>query len=111
MAYAEATLAWAAEALELTDPEIGHAVKASRKTVQRWREQQSSPSEHHRRGLEKLNQLRYLLEAEFAPAAAQQWMHTPLPALHGRTPLAVLADGEIDRVLQILGTLAAGAFI
>lgn len=111
MEFAEASLAWAREALELTDFEIGQALGVDRKTVQRWREHRSAPSSTHRRQMEKLTQLRHLLESAFrTPDAAQRWLHTPAPALAGRTPLGVLGEGELDRVIQLLGTLAAGAF-
>lgn len=111
MEFAEATLAWAREALGLTDLEIGHALGVDRKTVQRWREHRSAPSATHRRQMEKLTQFRHLLETEFrTPLAAQRWLHTPSPTLAGRTPLGVLGEGELDRLIQILGTLAVGAF-
>jgi len=111
MAYAEVTVEWARQALELTDPEIAQTLGVDRKTVQRWREHQSVPSITHRRRMEKLNQLRHLLETSFrTPEAGERWLHTPSPGLQGRTPLAVLTEGDVDAVLQLLGTLAAGAF-
>lgn len=111
MEYATATLAWARETLELTDPEIGRALGVDRKTVQRWREQQSAPSVTHRREMEKLHQLRHFLETGFrTPDASERWLHAPSPGLSGRTPLGVLGSGDLDTVLQLLGTLAAGAF-
>jgi hypothetical protein len=38
-------------------------------------------------------------------------MHTPIPALKGRTPIAVMTEGDIDTILRILGTLVSNAFI
>ena len=109
--YAEATLAWVREALELTDTELGAALGVDRKTVRRWRDRRSAPSATHRRRMEKLNQLRYLVETSFrTPEAGQRWFHAPAPGLKGRTPLAVLTDGDLDAVVQLLGTMAAGAF-
>ena len=109
--YAETTLAWARDALELTDIELGMVLGADRKTVQRWRDRRSTPSVTHRRQIEKLNQLRYLWETSFRNAeAAQRWLHAPSPALRGRTPLFALAEGELDGIIQLLGTAAAGAF-
>ena len=111
MAYAETTVAWARQVLELTDPEIAGALGVDRKTVQRWREHRSVPSITHRRRMEKLQQLRHLLETSFrGPEAGERWLHAPSPGLAGRTPLSVLTDGDLDAVLQLLGTLAAGAF-
>ena len=111
MDYAEATLNWARNSLELTDLEIGGALGVDRKTVQRWRERRSVPSVTHRRQMERLHQLRHLLETSFrTPEAGQRWLHTPAPGLSGRTPLGVLGQGELDALIQLLGTLAAGAF-
>jgi uncharacterized protein (DUF2384 family) len=109
--YAEATLTWVRDGLELTDLEIGRVLGVDRKTVRRWRERQSVPSVTHRRQLERLHQLRHLLETSFrSPEAGHRWLHTPAPGLGGRTPLGVLGEGELDAVIQLLGTLAAGAF-
>ncbi len=110
--YAATTVAWAEDALELTDAEIGGALGAGRQTVRRWRSRTAVPSDSHRRALEKVNQLRHLLATEFdTAAAALRWMHTPLAGFGGRTPLALVTAGEIDRVLAALGTTAAGAFV
>src|SRR5687768_14095493 len=99
MEYAQATLTWARESLELTDLEIGGALGVDRKTVQRWRERRSVPSVTHRRQMERLHQLRHLLETSFrTPEAGQRWLHTPAPGLSGRTPLGVLGQGELDAV-------------
>ena len=108
--YAENTVEWAQETLELSTGEIGQAVGANRRTVQRWREGRSAPSPQHRKHLEAFNQLRYLLETGFRNAeAAERWMHSPLPALKGRTPLFTITEGELDLVITILAGLAAGA--
>jgi len=105
MEYAEATIAWTRDALELTDAELARVLSVDRKTVQRWRERQSVPSTTHRRGMEKLNQLRHLLDTSFhTPDDAKGWLHRPSPELIGRTPLAVLADGEVDAILGLLST-------
>ena len=110
MEYAESTIEWAQETLELSTGEIGQVVGANRRTVQRWREGRSAPSPQHRKHLEAINQLRYLLETGFRSAdVAERWMHTPLPALKGRTPLFTITEGEMDLVIKTLAGLASGA--
>ncbi|MEJ7809784.1 MAG: antitoxin Xre/MbcA/ParS toxin-binding domain-containing protein [Gemmatimonadaceae bacterium] len=112
MAFTEATVAWARAELELTDPEIGQALGADRKTVQRWRARKTVPSREHRRRMEKLNQLRHLLETSFrTPEIGHEWLHRRVPALQGRTPISVLLEGDLDSVISTLGTLASGAFV
>jgi transcriptional regulator with XRE-family HTH domain len=111
IAFAEKTVEWAQAELELTLEEVAQALGANRKTIARWRGGQSAPSPEHRRLLERLNQLRYLLETSFrSPEAAQRWMHTPAAGLAGRTPLFALTEGNLDEVTKLLGTLAAGGF-
>jgi uncharacterized protein (DUF2384 family) len=108
--FAASTVGWAEQELELTAGEIGRALGATRRTVQRWRERASVPSATHRQRLERLNQLRFLLETSFRdPGAAGQWMHTPVPALKGRTPLFAVTQGDLDAVIGVLAGLTAGA--
>jgi hypothetical protein len=45
------------------------------------------------------------------PELGRQWLRRAVPALHGRTPISVIADGEIDRVLGLLATHAAGVYV
>lgn len=110
MEFAENTIEWAQETLELSTGEIGLVVGANRRTVQRWREGVSAPSPEHRKHLEAINQLRYLIETGFRNAeVAERWMHTPLPDLKGWTPLFAITEGEMDLVINTLAGLASGA--
>lgn len=112
-AYAGSTVAWAEQELELTTAEIAAAVGGvARKTVQRWRQASSAPRPEHRRYLERLNQLRFLLETSFRTTEdRRRWMHMPVPAFGGRTPLFTITEGEMDLVLETLAGLAHGAHI
>lgn len=111
LAYAEKTLDWAQRELELSAEEVAQIVGANRRTVMRWRGGHSAPSPEHRRQLERLNQLRFLLRETFrSPDSAQRWMHEPAPGLRGRTPHFALTEGDADEVLKLLASLASGAF-
>ena len=110
--YAAAAVGWAAETLELTDSEIAAVVAASRGTVRRWRRCTGIPSCSHRHGLDRLNQLRHLLENEFENVdATRAWLHTHVAGFGGRAPLSLITNGEIDTVIATLDTAMAGAFI
>jgi putative toxin-antitoxin system antitoxin component (TIGR02293 family) len=109
---AERTIEWAHRELELNYSEIGRALGADRRTVNRWRKRQSAPSPEHRERMEKLRMLKYLLEAVFENEAdAQEWLHASVPILKGRSPKSLLREGEIDRVLGVLAGMESGAFI
>lgn len=111
IAFAEETVAWAHDDLELTIAEVAQIVGANRKTVARWLESEAAPSREHRLKLERLNELRYLLGTMFRSTdAIQSWMHRPAAGLKGRTPLFALTEGGLDDVLRMLESLAAGAF-
>ncbi len=111
IAFAGSTVEWAQKELELSAGEVAQTVGANRKTVARWREGESAPSPEHRRHLERLNQLRHFLQTSFRSLeAGRKWLHSPSPGLHGRTPIFALTEGDIDSVLKLLGTLAAGGF-
>lgn len=110
-AFAGQTVAWAEEELSLSTREIAGAMGGvDRKTVQRWKKGQAAPRPEHRRYLEYLNQLRYLLDGSFRSDEGKlRWIHTPSPALGGRTPFFALTSGEIETVLEVLAGLAHGS--
>ncbi|MGH7647516.1 MAG: antitoxin Xre/MbcA/ParS toxin-binding domain-containing protein [Gemmatimonadaceae bacterium] len=112
MEFARTTLGWAERELELSDPEIGHALGVDRKTIYRWRTRESAPRPEQRKRMEKLTQLKWLLENAFrTPAAGKRWLHQPVPGLKGRLPISVLTDGDIDSVIELLATHVAGAHV
>jgi uncharacterized protein (DUF2384 family) len=112
MEFAGAALGWVERELELTDPEIGQALGVDRKTISRWRKRESAPAPEQRKRMEKLTQLKWFLENAFrTPEIGKRWLHQPVPALKGRTPLSVLTEGNIDSVLGVLATHTSGAHV
>lgn len=104
---------WARVVLGLSYAEVGSAIGASERTVIRWVQQSHPPRQAHRDGIEKLNELRQLLSTLFGDnvAAAQEWLHEPVPMLRGRTPLSLIVKGQIDDVIGVLAGLESGAFL
>jgi uncharacterized protein (DUF2384 family) len=101
---------WATTALELGIDEVAAAVGASRRTVHRWQGAEAPPSAEHRKKLEELQQLKHLLGEVFrTPDAALEWIHTPVPALGGKTPHLVLTEGQAGRLIQLLAGIRTGA--
>src|SRR5574337_491941 len=112
MALVGATLGWAERELELTDPELGRALGVDRKTIFRWRRRESAPAREQRRRMEKLTQLKWLIENAFrTPAIGKAWLYHPAPALKGRSPVSVLIEGDLDQVLALLATHVSGAHV
>lgn len=46
----------------------------------------------------------------YKPEGVEIWMNAMQARFDGRTPLEAIADGDTDRVLQVLDQLASGAF-
>jgi uncharacterized protein (DUF2384 family) len=108
---AASTVAWAHESLSLAYGEIGLAVAANERTVRRWREMETAPRGEHREKLESFRELRHLLQTVFeGEAEAEQWLHSSVRALRGRTPISVVRRGHVDEVIGILATMESGAY-
>jgi transcriptional regulator with XRE-family HTH domain len=109
--FATTSVQLAQSELDLTIEETARVLGVDRKTIMRWLKGESTPSLEHRKLLEQLNQIRYLMDNSFrSHEARQRWLHAPAPGLKGKTPYAALTDGTLDAVFRLLGTLAAGAF-
>jgi len=110
--FAGATIERAKSELELSGPEIGHALGVDPKTVYRWLHGESVPAPEQRRRMEQLNHLQWLLANAFRTLdVGKRWLHQPVPGLRGRTPFATLAEGDLDSVIRVLATHVAGAHV
>lgn len=104
-------LDWSRKELALSVEEIGEILGASARSVSRWLAREVPPSGEYRDRIEKLSELRYLLDTVFADREARVvWIHSPLPVLKGRSPLSALRKNAWDEVLGILAGLHSGAF-
>jgi len=108
---AESTTEWAQDKLDLSIVDIAEVLGISRRTIQRWQQKQNVPSRTHLEQLEKLNELRFLLESVFKDYdTALKWLWSPSPFFKGRTPISLLRKAEIDPVLEILASIESGAY-
>lgn len=97
--------------LDLSYTEIGDVVGVDRRTIYRWRSRESLPSPEHRKRLESVRELLFLLEKVFGDLdQALEWLYRPVPMLRGRTPISRLREGRIDEVLGVLAGLESGAY-
>lgn len=100
----------AREWMGLTDSEIALATGVHRRTVQRWINSGAAPQPQHAFAMERLRELMHLLRTCFAtPVAVQEWLHSPVPLLRGRSPASLIQENRSDEVIAILAGLAAGA--
>jgi uncharacterized protein (DUF2384 family) len=112
MEFTVAALGWVERELEMSDWEIGNALRVDPRTISRWRKREHAPMAEPRERLRRLTQLKPLLENSFRTSAhSKRWPRQPAAALKGRPPMSVLVDGDTNTVLVMLGTHASGAYV
>lgn len=88
------------------------ALDVDRRTVERWRANQSVPQGKTRQRLGELVALRdRLLQMFGAPETAREWLGARSRYLGGFTPTEALKAGRLDRVRSDLDGLAAGVYL
>jgi hypothetical protein len=98
--------------LDISIETIAQALEVDRRTVERWRSNQSVPQGRTRERLGELIALRdYMLRFLGSPEAAQDWLRASSRYLGGFTPEEALKAGRIDRVRADLDGLAAGIYL
>lgn len=108
-----AAVSWAENAIELTDDEVAGALGGvSTRTVARYREEQQRPQPSTVIAAEILLVLAKALDAVFGndEDRMQAWLHEPLPAFRGRTPLRMIVQGDAAKVVTLLANIDAGVF-
>ena len=110
------TLAWF-HALWLTWEEIAEALDTSSRSIQRWREHETSPARESLKAVERLDELRFWLCKVFDTEVPEEdgemieWLHTRLEDLHGKTPREALLAGNVELLIEMLASVHTGAFI
>jgi hypothetical protein len=91
---------------------IALALDVDRRTVDRWRANQTVPQGRTRERLSELVGLRdQLLRMFGTPEAAQEWLRASSRYLGGFTPEEALKAGRLDRLRADLDGLAAGVYV
>lgn len=91
---------------------IALALGVDRRTVERWRANQSVPQGKTRERLAHLVALRdRLLRIVGTPDRAREWLRASSRYLGGFTPEEALKAGHVDRVRADLDGLAAGVYV
>ncbi len=88
------------------------AVGVDRRTVERWRANQSVPQGRTRERLKALVALRDQIVRMFgSPEAGREWLRTSSRYLGSFTPEEALKAGRLDRVRADLDGLASGVYL
>jgi len=98
--------------LGLSSETVGRALNVDRRTVERWRANQSVPQGKTRQRLRDLLTFRDRLIAMFgSDAGAREWLQDRSLYLGGFTRIEALKAGRLDRVQADLDGLAAGVYL
>jgi uncharacterized protein (DUF2384 family) len=90
--------------------EVAGTLGVDRRTILRYRKQDSIPTPSVRARLEKLREITYLLGKVFVDRDAQlEWLYSPVPLLRDRRPIDLIRKGDLDEVLSILTGIYTGA--
>lgn len=113
MTKAAETVEWAHDFLGLTWEEVGAMLGTTGRTAQRWRDLEAVPSRENEERLDGVDELRFWMRTVFGgdDAAAQEWLHTRLLELRGKTPLHTIKAGRWEKITEFLATFDSGAFI
>lgn len=98
--------------LSISSETIALALDVDRRTVERWRANQSVPQGKTRECLAELVALRDQLLRMFGTAElVQEWLRARSRYLGGFTPEEAFKAGRVDRVRADLDGLAAGVYL
>ena len=91
--------------------EIAQLLETTPQTISRWQTGRAEPQPD---GLRKLLELEWLVEQLadlYSPEEARLWLFSRHSLLEGRMPAELIAEGQTERVLEIIDQLRDGAYI
>ncbi len=80
------------------------------KTVRRWLRQETAPRWEVREIVLALNVVLERLSEVIDPAAAEDWLFTPIPTLEYERPVDLIRAGRAREVLNLIDALGEGVF-
>lgn len=99
-------------AFGITDAQLAQIVGTDRRTVRRWRANETFPQHDSRERLAALANLALRLEESFhTPAGARRWLQAESGYFGGLRPIDALLSGRVDRATAALNALDAGIFV
>lgn len=94
----------------LKGTDLANITEVSQATVSRWASGRASP---HPRTQLVISDLKYVVDrlAElYAPDETRIWLYARHPLLGGVRPIDLIHDGETERVLAVIESLADGTY-
>ena len=91
--------------------EVAQLLDTTPQTVSRWQTGKASPQPSSLDRLLKLEWLADQLATVYSPDEARLWLFSPHSELSGRRPADYIAEGRIDKILEVIERLQTGAFL
>lgn len=109
---ARQTLDGVMDTFQLDNADLAAALQVDRRTIQRYRNEDTVPTRKVRERLARLREISILLEEVFQTSeGAITWLYTRVPLLEGRRPIDLMRRGKLDEVITALETYQSGAFV
>jgi putative toxin-antitoxin system antitoxin component (TIGR02293 family) len=109
---AHQTLDAVMQTFNLNTADLGAALQVDRRTIQRYRSEDSLPTRKVRERLAQLREISILLKEVFETSeGAIIWLYTSVPLLEGRRPIDLIRQAKLDTVTTALATYQSGAFV
>jgi putative toxin-antitoxin system antitoxin component (TIGR02293 family) len=109
---ARQTLDGVMDNFQLDNADLAAALQVDRRTIQRYRNEDTLPTRKVRERLARLREISILLEEVYRTSeGAITWLYTPVPLLEGRRPIDLMRRGKLDEVITALETYQSGAFV
>ena len=109
---ARQTLDGVMDNFQLDNADLAAALQVDRRTIQRYRNEDTLPTRKVRERLARLREISILLEEVYRTSeGAITWLYTPVPLLEGRRPIDLMRRGKLDEVIAALETYQSGAFV
>lgn len=89
---------------------VGRILDRDPKTVQRWLRLQTAPRWEVRELVLALNVVLERLSEVIDPAAAEDWLFTPVPAFEYERPVDLIRAGRAREVLNLIDAIGEGVF-
>lgn len=91
--------------LNISRERMARLMDVSAKTIERWEESDSLPSNRHTRSL--LARIREIVDlglSVYTQAGFRRFLQTPLPSFQGRTALQMIEQDQADQVIAALAS-------
>ena len=94
------------------DADIAAALQIDEPTLRGYATGDRVPTDRVRKSIADLQELAFFLEEIFSDGAdAARWLNKTAPVLKGRRPIDLIRTGKLDKVISVLATFHAGAFL